>query len=277
MPPSQTAPPQTPFTFDLRLPWEWWRASALLDLVHDGYGTWRSPTLDAVAIETSRLPPNLPHLGILQLTFITNVPDDAPPPMTLKLDLHLASHSEAAVQLDKVPRGSFTGGTITFRLGGVGPPRDRLPVPLPPSGWIAVGVTPPLPNEKEPPTLKPVVFESVMQEARRLSGGWCAMLRPPLVVAPAPPSSHLPCAVTRVMPCSPCLDSVPRVRVYATGTSRATSYALPPTPPPSPANKPSSYSSLPEMRPPCTSAVGDHRALPITRHRTSPHTTPRPP
>ena len=42
------------FTLDMRLPWEWWTAGALLELVLRGEGRWRGATLDGACIEVAR-------------------------------------------------------------------------------------------------------------------------------------------------------------------------------------------------------------------------------
>ena len=161
------------YEFDLRLPWEWWRASALLDLSFDGHGEWQDPTLDKVAIDSSNLPKNLPHSGLLNFTFAT-IHDlgHAQPQreLVITLDLSRRSHTTIANEFNKLPRGPQASGDCTFRMFDQGrtsasSASPHKPIPLPTSGRLGVCFTPPLHvHPHEPKPLSIASFEALLHE-----------------------------------------------------------------------------------------------------------------
>ena len=165
---------RTRFSLDLHLPWMWWTASALLDLVANGDGRWDDVTLDGIPM---RLPPNLPHRGVLSFTFVgtgdvMKAGRDEGATMTLpSLELRLPSHRAVAAELEALPRGEQHGGQLTVRFEGhEGERESHLPLPLPPFGRVSIELSLPVRQPGAKPTLSEAAFDVLLRHTRELCG-----------------------------------------------------------------------------------------------------------
>ena len=157
------------FTLNLRLPWDWWTASSLLDLVHDGFGVMDAPSLNGVAIESSLLPAGLPNSGLFCFNFRSTDPlsEQCNSLFLWHVDLKLVSHRAIARQFAELPVGHLVGGSITILVHGHGEAVQQVPVPLPTSGFLSIEFVPPLmkPDERR---LQEGPFAELLAKAKAL-------------------------------------------------------------------------------------------------------------